>query len=258
MLSFAQRCAITDLSLVLRDLLSEAKFGQAGARPSDWVEAMKLQVSERSSKALQVADDGANVESMICDAVRIGTDFANLLGENPNLSNSEFRKAFNALSELEFYFRDMEDTETPVALRESWHFTLPDVESFSAVNSAEPFGLVPSPSEFQVLNEFAHGLTGEQQSTVFNLLLNRLTDAGGANGLPVRVSEIDMAVVVRESMPWKYNSLARWQGIQRDLNSKLATASINWRVSSRGGAHLKRHERRKPKRKTGSARQKKP
>ena len=135
-------------------------------------------------------------------------------------------------------------------------------------SGAKPFDavagttLIPSLSELQQLKEFAHGLTGEQESVVFTFLLLRLEVAASGTGLPVKATVADIAKVIEKSMALssgrKFSTWPTWSRIQRDLNTKLRkTASNWWSVSSSGGAHLKRvitKKRRTSKRKRSSPR----
>ena len=101
--------------------------------------------------------------------------------------------------------------------------------------------LVPSPAEFQRLREFAHGLSGDEAKVVA-LLLARLDDAAKSDGLPLRASEADVTPLIHLQGEWKFNTSGEWKGLQTRLSKKLKAASIKWRVSSKGGAHLCRVE----------------
>lgn len=101
--------------------------------------------------------------------------------------------------------------------------------------------LVPSPVESQRLREFAHGLSGDEEKLVA-LLLARLDDAAKSDGLPLRASEADVTSLIHLQGEWKFNTSGEWKGLQTRLSKKLKAASIKWRVSSKGGAHLCRVE----------------
>lgn len=111
--------------------------------------------------------------------------------------------------------------------------------------------LVPSIGEFRQLREFLHGLNGDE-FVVFEFLLARLDDAAKNDGLPRHASESDIKAVIPIDWNWtKFNTCAQWQGLQTRLNQKLKNIPLDWRVSSKKGAHLRR-VKPTPKRKTKS------
>lgn len=101
--------------------------------------------------------------------------------------------------------------------------------------------LLPSPVEFQRFREFAHGLSGDEAKVV-ELLLARLDDAAKSDGLPLKASEADVTPLIHLQGEWKFNTSGQWKGLQTRLTNKLKLVPLNWRVSSKGGAHLCRVE----------------